>query len=212
MKISRFVSLTILLFFLFSVANAQPKPKFNYLAQKKMIPVDLGQVYLGMPFKQFAAKIPLNDAEADTRFDWLELTVPYKKGNITGLMVRIHGLSAEEKAAIVKPGKVKSRSDDGEEYERDVELLDAAKIPAKGVVYSMYITFKPTFDLKAYGIKTYGGGEVRKKDDPHHFYDTQWTKKTADGLTWLIRSFYEGEVRYLQLLGRIKDTEWDPEA
>jgi hypothetical protein len=163
-----------------------------------------------MPFKAFAAKIPLKDVEADTRFDPLELIIPYKKGNVTGLTVRIHGLSAEEKAAIVKPGKIKDKNDLGEEYERDAELLDVSKIPAKGFVYAMYISFKNDFDLKSYVTKTFGKpGDVYKKGDNGYFYDYQWTKKTTDGLTWLVRCYFE-DRKSLQLLGRIDGTEWDP--
>jgi hypothetical protein len=210
MKLTRALSLTFFTLFLFSAANAQPAPKFSYRAQKKFIPVELGQVYLGMPFKQFAAKINLKEVEADTRFEPLELRVPYKKGNVTGLTVRIHGLTAEEKAAIVKPGKVKDRNDLGEEYERDGELLDVTKIPAKGFVYAMYISFKDDYDLKTWAAKTFGKpGDIYKKGDNGYFYDYQWTKKTSDGLTWLIRCYFN-EGKSLQLLGRIKDTEWDP--
>jgi hypothetical protein len=210
MKLTKALSLIFLTLFFFSSANAQPAPKFSYPAQKKFIPVELGQVYLGMPFRQFAAKINLKDVEADTRFEPLELRIPYKKGNVTGVTVRIHGLSAEEKAAIVKPGSVKDKNDLGEEYERDGELLDASKIPAKGFVYAMYISFKDDFDLKSYVTKIYGKpGDVYKKGDNGYFYDYQWTKKTPDGLTWLIRCYFN-EGKSLQLLGRIKDTEWDP--
>lgn len=210
MKISNAFLITFLTVLLFSAANAQPAPKFSYLAQKRFIPAELGQVYLGMPFKQFAAKINLKDAEADTRFEPLELIVPYKKGNITRISVRIHGLSAEEKAAIVKPGKVKDKNDLGEEYERDAELLDASKIPAKGLVYAVYITFKDDYDLKTWATKTFGKpGDIYKKGDNGYFYDYQWTKKTTDGLTWLIRAYFN-EGKSLQLLGRIKGTEWDP--
>ena len=73
----------------------------------------------------------------------------------------------------------------------------------------MYVDFKPNFDLKNYTVKTYGtGGEVRKADDQYQLFDIQWTKKTSDGLAWLIRSFHEGDRRSLQLLGRIDGTEW----
>lgn len=209
MRLSRALLLIVMSFLVFSSAQAQ-KPKFNYLAQKKFIPIDLGQVYLGMPFKAFAAKIPLKDVEADTRFEPLELIIPHKKGNVTGLVVRIHGLSAEEKAAIVKPGKIKDKNDLGEEYERDAELLDVSKIPAKGFVYAMYISFKDDFDLKSYVTKTFGKpGDIYKKGDNGYFYDYQWTKKTTDGLTWLVRCYFE-DRKSLQLLGRIDGTEWDP--
>lgn len=209
MKITKPLLLAVVTLLFFSAVNAQ-KTKYNYLAQKKFIPVELGQVYLGMPFKAFAAKISLKDVEADTRFEPLELIIPYKKGNITGLTVRIHGLSAEEKAAIVKPGKVKDKNDLGEEYERETELLDATRIPAKGFVYAMYISYKPGFDLKAHVTKIFGKpADIYKKGDNGYFYDYQWTKKTTDGLTWLVRCYFE-ESKSLQLLGRIDGTEWDP--
>ena len=83
------------------------------------------------------------------------------------------------------------------------------KIPAKGFIYAMFVDFKKDFNLKNYAVKTFGtGGEIRKSDDESHFFDIQWTKKTSDGLTWLIRSFHENDDRTLQLLGRIKGTEW----
>lgn len=189
------------------VVHAQ---KYTYAAQKKFIPADLGQVYLGMPFKAFAAKIPVKNAEADTRFEHLELIIPYKKGNITGLVVRIHGLDEEEKKAITRRGMVKDKNDLGEEYERETDLLDASKIPAKGIVYAMYISFKEDFDIKAWSAKTYGKpSDVYKKGDNGYFYDYQWGVKSADGLQWLVRCYFN-EGKSLQLLGRIKGTEWDP--
>jgi len=210
MKFSKALLMILTSVLLASAANAQPAPKFSYPAQKKFIPAELGQVYLGMPFKQFAAKINLKGVEANTRFEPLELRVPYKKGNVTGISVRIHGLSAEEKAAIVTPGRVKDKNDLGEEYERDGEVLDVTTIPAKGFIYAIYISFKDDFDLKSYVTKIYGKpGDVYKKGDNGYFYDYQWTRKTTDGLTWLIRCYFN-EGKSLQLLGRIKDTEWDP--
>ncbi|HMT06807.1 MAG TPA: hypothetical protein PKA82_02305 [Pyrinomonadaceae bacterium] len=206
MKASRLVALvSLVLAFSFSIA-AQ---KFSYAAQKKFIPTELGQVYLGMPLKQFAAKIPLDGVEADGRFDWLELTVPFKKGNINSINIRIHGLSSEEKAAIVKKGKVKDKNLNGEEYERETDVVDVSKIPAKGFVYAMYIGFTDSFDLKKWTSTAYGKpGDIYKKGDNGYFYDHQWTRKTTDGLTWLIRAYFK-DGNSLQLLGRIKGTEWD---
>lgn len=191
-------------------AFAASAQKFSYAAQKKLIPTELGQVYLGMPFKQFAGKVPLDEAEADPRFDYLELMVPFKKGNITWLTIRIHGLNTSEKAAILKKGKVKDKNLLGEDYEREADLLDASKIPAKGFVYAMYIGFKDDFDLKTWTTAAYGTpGDIYKKGDNGYFYDHQWTRKTTDGLTWLIRAYFIKDNKSLQLLGRIKDTEWD---
>lgn len=206
MKLIRIFSLFAIVVFCSVAASAQ---KFNYAAQKRLIPTELGQVYLGMPFKQFAAKIKLDGAEADGRFDWLELTIPYKKGNITSLSIRIHGLNSDEKAAIVKKGTIKDKNLNGEEYDRETDLIDVSKIPAKGVVYAMYIGFKDDFDLKKWTAATYGKpSDIYKSGDNGYFYDHQWTRKTTDGLTWLIRSYFK-ETKSLQLLGRIKGSEWD---
>jgi hypothetical protein len=209
MKKLSFISLLIA--FCATASFAQAKPKFSYAAQKKLIPAELGQVYLGMPLKDLAARIDISKAAADDRFDWLELEIPFTKGNIASLTVRVHGLSPEEKSAMLHEVTIKKKSDEGEEYETEVKQpKPGAAIPAKGFVYSMYIGFKKEFDLKKYVNSTYGPGEVRKKDDEYHFFDTQWTRKTTDGLTWLIRAFYDGDRRSLQLLGRIDGTEWDP--
>jgi hypothetical protein len=211
MKNLVFASLVVAFFA--AASFTQTKPKFNYAAQKRLIPAELGQVYLGMPLKDFAAKIDISKAEADDRFDWLQLEIPFAKRKTTSLTVRVHGLSPDEKASILHDVKVKKLGLNGEDYEAEVkQLKPGAALPAKGIVYSMYIDFKKDFDLKKHVNAIYGPGEVRKKDDDYHHFDTQWTKKTPDGLTWLIRAFYEGESRSLQLLGRIDGTEWDPEA
>lgn len=211
MKKLAFASLVIALFT--AVSFAQAKPKFSYAAQKKFLPAELGQVYLGMPLKDFAAKIDMSKAEAEDRFDWLQLDIPFMKGNVTSLIIRVHGLAREEKDAILHEATVKKISDFGEEYETEVKQpKPGAAIPAKAFVYSMYVGFQKDFDLKKHVNAVYGAGEVRKPGDEYHFFDTQWTKKTSDGLTWLIRAFYVGDSRSLQLLGRIDGTEWDPEG
>lgn len=206
MKLTRFVSLSVVIAICVFSAAAQ---KFNHAAQKKFIPAELGQVYIGMPFKQFAARVPLAGAEADGRFDHLELIVPFKKGNITSLAIRIHGLTSEEKAAIVKKGTIKDKNLNGDEYERETDLIDVSKIPAKGIVYAVYITYKDDFDLKKWTSAAYGKpSDIHKPGNNGYFYDHQWTRKTTDGLTWLIRAYFKDGNR-LQLLGRIKGTEWD---
>lgn len=201
------ITLLIAVFAICSVvASAQ---KFSYSAQKKFIPTELGQVFLGMPFKQFTSKIQLDGAEADGRFDYLELTIPYKKGNISSLTIRVHGLNADEKAAIVKRGKVTDKNELGEEYERETDLLVASKIPAKGFVYAIYVGFNDKFDLKKWTAAAYGKPtDIHKPGDNGYFYDHQWSLKTTDRLTWLIRAYFK-DGNSLQLLGRIKGTEWD---
>jgi hypothetical protein len=208
MKKLAFASLIVA--FIAVASFAQAKPKFNYAAQKKLIPADLGQVYLGMPLKDFAAKIDISKAEADDRFDWLELQIPFVKGNITSLAVRVHGLSEREKAAMIQTVTIKKRGDNGDEYEADIKQLKAGAELSKGFVYSMYIAFKPDFDFKKYLDGLYGKGNERATDDPYHIYDTQWVKTTTDGLVTLVRAFHKDEKKSLQLLGRIAGTEWDP--
>ncbi len=209
MKKSIFV---LFAFFIFcSISIAQSKQSYNYQAQKKLIPADLGKVYLGMPFDQFAKLHDLKNAEVgDTRFEWLELKLPISGGSVERLTVRIHGLSMDDKKGILKDEVLKIKEDDGFIYEKKVIKLSVNEIPAKGFVYAMYLNFKTDFDQKNFVLKTYGKkGEVRDPNDPYHFFDIQWEKKTSDGLIWLIRSFHEDDKRILQLLGRIAGTEWD---
>lgn len=195
----------------FTFAAAQKKAKYSYAAQKNFIPAELGKVYLGMPFNEFAKQIDLSKADVgDTRFDWFQLTIPFEKGNVTKLTVKIAGLSEDDKKVILRRVTVKRKDASGEEYDEETDRLILDKIPSKGFVYAMYVIFKKDFNLKNYAIKTFGkNGEVRKPNDEYHFFDIQWTKKTSDGLTWLVRSFHEGDDRTLQLLGRIEGTEWD---
>ena len=193
-----------------TTASAQSKVKYSYAAQKRFIPAELGQVYLGMPFKAFAAKFDLSKANIDdTGRDSLRIEIPLSKGNITSLSVRIYGLTPKDTAQILRKETIDEKDDKGEiEFSREVDRLIVSKIPSKGFVYAMYLDFKPNFDLKTYVIKMYGKGTVRAKDDGYYFSDIQWTKKTTDGLLWLIRSMHESDSRSLQLLGLIDGTEW----
>lgn len=206
----KFVFIFFVLALSFSFAVAQKKAKYSYAAQKKFIPSELGKVYLGMPFDEFAKQIDLSKADVgDTRFEWLSLEIPFEKGNAASLAVKIHGLSEDDKKAILRRETVKKKDEFGNEYETEIDRLIMDKIPAKGFVYAMYVEFKKDFDLKNYAIKTFGtGGDVRKPDDEYRLFDIQWIKKTSDGLMWLVRSFHEGDDRTLQLLGRIDGTEW----
>lgn len=189
-----------------TAAYSQEEGSFSYREQKKLIPADLGEVFLGMPFAEFVRKIDIAEAEADTRFDFISLNIPFSRGSIVGLTVRVAGVERDEIEAMSRKVEVKEKDEIGE-FTRMVERIDPAK--ATGFVYAFYIEFDPEFDLRSYVLKTYGdGGDVREANDPYHFYDIQWTKKTDDGLTWLIRSFHEGDGRSLQLLGRISGTEW----
>lgn len=191
---------------------AQKAPNYSYAAQKAFIPVQLGRVFLGMPLKDLAGVIDLKTAEADGRFDYLELKVPFSKGDVTGLSLRVHGLSSADKEAALFKDTVTKKGDTGEEYATTVWRLRVEALPANGIVYAMYVTFNKDFDQKSYVVKTFGkNGDVRAPDEQYHLYDIQWTKKTSDGLTWLIRSFHEGKNRSLQLLGRMPGTEWDSE-
>lgn len=194
-------------------AVAQTKAKFSYAAQKKFIPAELGQIYLGMPFKSFARGFDFRASEADDQFGWLEVRTPFKKGNVEEVSFKIHGLSQAEQAAVVRLDKIKVKIEDSNtEYEREIKRLDAARIPGgKGVVYEINIRYRKGFDLKSLATKMFGATrDVYKKGDDYHIYDMQWFKKTSDGLVWLVR--YHEETNVLQLAGRIDGTEWDPNA
>ncbi|MEZ5344318.1 MAG: hypothetical protein R2681_02075 [Pyrinomonadaceae bacterium] len=208
-SISRILVFAVLAVPLFGQTNGNGG-KFSYAAQKKFIPKELGEVYLGMPFDKFAAKIDVRYAEVgDTRFDWFELSIPLEKGNVKRLLVRIYGLSQDDKKRILRNETVEKTDDFGDKYEDTVDRVIVEKVDGKGFIYAMYVNFEKEFDLKSHVIKTFGkDGEIRKSDDPYHFFDIQWVKKTPDGLNWLIRSFHDGDSRTLQLLGRIDGTEW----
>lgn len=209
MRYTKFFSLLAVLYALVVAADAQAKPAYNYESQKAFIPADLGTFYLGMPLKDFVKQFDITKAEADTRFDFISLNVPFEKGDITGITVQVAGVPRDKTDAMSYSEEVKKKDEDGYEYVAEYERIDPSKVGDEGFVYAIYVSFKPDYDLKSYVLKTYGNdGEVRKPDDEYYFYDIQWTKKTSDGLTWLIRSFHEGDRRSLQLLGRIHGTEW----
>ncbi len=201
--------LFLLLFLLASVAGAQVKNKYNYLSQKRFIPAELGKVYLGMPLKDFAKQINLKEAEmAENRFEWLEVSLPFAKGNVERINFKIHALEAADYAKMLYKETVTKKGDFGD-YKLEVQKIDTAKIPAKGIVYEIGLHYKKGFDLKKQVIKMFGATkDVYKKGDQYHIYDMQWTKRTADGLVWLVR-YYE-ETNALMLAGRIAKTEWDP--
>ena len=207
---NKFILFLFLLVFAAVSVTAQTKTKFSRAAQKRFIPIELGQVYLGQPFREFARNFDLTKSEADASFGWLEVQIPYAKGSAIEVFFKIHGLSEEETAAVMRVEKIVEKGEGGE-FEREVKRVDAAKIPAKGFVYEINITFKKEFDLKSYAVKTYGvAKDVNKTGESPYFYDMQWIKKTPDGLTLMIRSLHAGENRTLKLIGIIDDTEWDP--
>ena len=205
----KFFLLLAALCLLVAAVQAHPKPVYSYEAQKAFIPADLGTFYLGMPFRDFTKQFDISKAEADTRFDFVSLNVPFEKGAITGFTVQIAGIPRDQVDEMSFTEEVKKTDEDGYEYVAEYEHIDPSKVGDQGFVYAIYLNFEKDYGLKTYVLKTYGeGGEVRKPDDEFYFYDIQWTKKTSDGLTWLIRSFHEGDRRSLQLLGRITGTEW----
>jgi len=209
MRHMKFLSLLAILCLLAAGVYAQSKPTYNFDSQKNFIPSDLGNFYLGMLFKDFVKEFDIKKAEADTRFDFISLNVPFENGSITGFTVQIAGVPRDKVDEMSFTEEVKKTGEDGYEYVAEYGRIDPSKVGDQGFVYAIYLSFKPDFDLKSYVLKTYGeDGEVRKPDDEYYFYDIQWTKKTPDGLTWLIRSFHEGDRRSLQLLGRIPGTEW----
>ena len=207
---SKLIVISILVV-LTSVSFAQTKNKYNYLSQKRFIPTELGKIYLGMPFAAFARQIDLKQAEVNNRFEWLECTLPYAKGNVESITFKVHGLTEEDNAKFIYKATTGKKTDRNEDYEVEMQMIDPAKIPAKGVVYEISLRYKKGFNLKAQAVKMFGATkDGYKKGDQFHIYDMQWTKKTTDGLTWLIR-YYE-ETNSIMLAGVIAKTEWDPTA
>jgi hypothetical protein len=205
---NKFIVISILVM-VTSVSFAQTKNKYSYLKQKQFIPAELGKVYLGMPFVEFAKQIDLKQAEVDNRFEWLEARLPYAKGNVESVAFKVFGLEEEDCAKFIYKATTGKKTERNEDYEVELQMIDPAKIPAKGIVYEISLRYKKGFNLKAQAVKMFGATkDVYKKGDQFHIYDMQWTKKTTDGLVWLVR-YYE-ETNALMLAGRIDKTEWDP--
>jgi hypothetical protein len=202
---------TVLLAFIALVSlstslQAQVKGKYNYSSQQKLLPTELGMIFMGMDLKAFAQKIKINDAEVEDRFEELTLDIPFEKGSIKKLSVKFTGLTAEQKAALVKIEKMTEKGAYGD-FEREVKRISVAALVAAGKLYEIDIFYKEGFDLKKYVVTKYGKpGEEYKPGDQYHIFDMQWSKVSADKLTWLIR--YHAETRSLQLAGLIPGSEW----
>jgi hypothetical protein len=186
-------------------ARAQGDGKYTYEAQAAFIPEELGKVYLGMPFKEFAANFDFAESEiGDTRFGPLPVKFKFEKGPVRSLFVSVHGLTSDQMDELKRPDTV--REPNG--WEKSVVRLDPGKIPDAGIIYELGIFYDPEYDLRSYVMKKFGeGADIRKPDDEYHFYDVQWVKKTSDGLQWLIRVF-DQESKNITLIGRIDGTPW----
>lgn len=192
-----------------STTGFSQKSGYNYAAQQKLIPAELGAVFLGMDLKSFTQKIKLDSADIDDRFEEVRFEyIPFKKDPIETLWVKFSGLSDEQKAALSQTVTVMAKSDYNDiPYERETKRLLPFGVPAAGRLYEISLRFKEGFDLEKYAIARYGKStDVYKKSDDYYFYDIQWVKKTADGLVWLIR-YYKG-TNSLKLAGRIPGSEW----
>ncbi len=213
-KSSSRLALTLLVALAVSISG-QTTPKYSYDAQKKFIPAELGEVYLGMPFAELVKKFDFSRSDvSDYRFGYLPVMIPFEKGNIREVYFEVHGLSESEIKPMLRQEKGMTKEvNDGKtfEFEKTFDRLDPAKAVDKGFLYQITVHYKPEFDLKSHVIKTFGNnGTVHDPDDEYHFYDIQWAPSTKDGLKWLIRSFHEGEGHSIQLIGRIPNTRWDP--
>lgn len=186
--------------------HAQVKSKYNYVNQQKLLPAQLGAIFMGMDIKAFSQKIKLTTAEVDDSFEEFGIVIPFEKGSIKKLVVKFIGLSSEQKEALVKTEKLIEKGEYGD-MEREVKRIVPGALMAAGLLYEISIFYKEGFDLKKYVVAKYGKPDaVYKKGDQYHFFDMQWGATSADKLSWLIR-FHE-ETRVLQLAGRIPGSEW----
>ncbi|HUF02731.1 MAG TPA: hypothetical protein VMM38_00995 [Aridibacter sp.] len=143
MKIKRTLLAGAVPLLLAAAAIAQSPGTYRYEAQKAFIPPDLGEVYLGMPFHDFVKKFYIKDAEADTRFEFISLNLPFKKGVVDGLTVRVHGFTREQTTAMSKEAEVTVKTDVGD-YTRKEVRIDPSKIDGDGFVYALYIGLSRT--------------------------------------------------------------------
>lgn len=209
MNIRKSFLITALIVLSALTVNAQTKNKYSYAKQKQLIPVELGKVYLGMPFDHFAKQIDVSKAEVSNRFGWLEATMLFAKGNVESIGFKVHGLEESDYASLFKKVTTGRKTETGDNYEIEIQVLDTTKIPAnKGIVYELSLAYKKEFDLKKHVVKVFGTPKDVHKKGQGYISDMQWTKKTTDGLTWLIR-YYESS-NSIMLAGIIDDTEWDP--
>lgn len=184
----------------------QAQAKYNYQSQQKLLPTELGVVYMGMNLKAFSQKIKIDSAEVEDRFEELALDIPFEKGNIKKLSVKFTGLTAEQKEALVRTEKVTEKGEYGE-YEREVKRISLKALVAAGKLYEIDVSYNEGFDLKKYVTTKYGKpSDVYKQGDQYHIFDMQWTKVSADKLTWLIR--YHEKTKVLQLAGLVPGSEW----
>jgi len=186
--------------------KAQVKNKYNYASQQKLLPSELGAIFMGMDIKAFSQKIKIATAEVDDKFEELSLEIPFEKRNISKLSVKFMGLTSQQKEALVKTEKVIEKGENGD-MEKEVKRISASTLMAAGKLYEISIFYKEGFDLKKYVVEKYGKPDnIYKKGDEYHFFDMQWGKASADKLSWLIR--FHAETRVLQLAGRIPGSEW----
>lgn len=188
--------------------HAQSARKYNNASQQKLLPVELGAVFMGMDIKSFSQKIDVSKAEADDSYEWLSLDIPFVKAGITRIIVKFTGLTPEQKEAIIKTEKITEKGEFGD-TEREVKRANPAALKAMGALYEISIFYKEGFDLKNYVLAKYGKpDDTYKKGDAYHLFDMQWGKTSLDKLGWLIR-YYE-ETRALMLAARVPGSEWDP--
>ncbi len=198
--------ITVFSLLLATCAVAQNRSNYSYAAQKKFIPVELGQVYLGMPFKDIASKFALSKADVDGRFDFVLVTVPIQKGKVDSFSFKVQGISESDKTDCLRSETVTQKGEFGD-YEEIVGRIIPEKVPKAAFIYEIDVKYNDGFDLYGLVVKTFGPTkDVYKKSDEFYIYDLQWTKTTPDKLVWLIRYFKDS--RTLQLSGRITGTEW----
>lgn len=186
--------------------QAQVKSKYNYASQQKLLPSELGAVFMGMDIRSFSQKIKITTAEVDDQFEELSLEIPFQKAGISKLSVKFMGISGEKKETLVKTEHIVEKGAYGD-VEKDVKRVDMSALKAAGQLYEISIFYEEGFNLKKYVLAKYGKPDTEyKKGDEYHFFDMQWGKSSADKLSWLIR--FHAETRVLQLAGRIPGSEW----
>lgn len=190
--------------------QASTQTKYNRKSQEKLIPQQLGKIFMGMDLKAFQQLIPMDSAELDSRFEELRvMDIPINKGNIQSIQVKFSGLSMEEKEALQHEVEIIKKVDEAFSYPIKVQRIIANKLPAKGKLYEIYILFKKGFDAEAFVKSLYGPSKDVAKPGEYYFYDIQWTRRTNDDLGWIIRYFRESNM--LLLASTMPGSEWSVE-
>lgn len=188
--------------------QASTQPTYNRKSQEKVIPPQLGKLFMGMDLKAFQQLIPMDSASLNIDYKelWV-LDIPIKKNNIHSINVKFCDLSTEEKADLQQEMLITKKIDDYS-YTVPEKRFNINKIAAKGKLYEISIKFDDAFNAEGFLKSFYGPSKDVAKPGEYYIYDIQWSRRTKDNLGWIIRYFRQSNR--LLLASTMPNSEWSP--